>query len=148
MPQDIEIIQMENNMEETFVLNIQAGDIDPDTLDQLTRGLRGELLELGVDSAELVSAGEAPEGAKTADPVTLGMLAVAVLPAFLPKLLEYLQSWSMRAENRRVRVKTQAGDRSVEVEYSPSALSQEEIAQLVRTLAGSLEETKKPADEG
>ena len=135
-------------MKRGLILNIQAEDLDPDRLDQLTRGLRGELLELGVESAELASAGEAPEGTKTADPVTLGVLAVAVLPAFLPKLLEFLQSWSMRAENRRVRIKIQAGERSVEVEYSPSALSQEELTKLVETLAGSLEEKKDTADGG
>ena len=125
-------------METGLIMNIEAGDIDTDRLDVLTRGLRDELLELGVGSAEVVASDEVPEGAKSPEAVTWGALAVAVVPSFLPKLVEYLQSWSMRGENRRVRIKTQVGDRSVEVEYSPAALSQDELTQLVEKLAGSL----------
>jgi hypothetical protein len=127
-----------NDMETGLILNIEVGDIDTDMLDRLTRSLRGELLELGVNSAEVVASGDVPEGAKSPEAVTWGALAVAVVPTFLPKLVEYLQSWSMRGENRRVRIKTQVGDRSVEVEYSPSALSQEELTRLVDKLADSL----------
>ncbi len=125
-------------METGLILNLEAGDIDTDALDALTRQLRGELLELGVDAAEVVASGEVPEGVKSPEAVTWGALAVAVMPSFLPKLVEYLQSWSMRGENRRVRIKTQVGDRSVEVEYAPSALSQDELARLVDKLTGSL----------
>jgi hypothetical protein len=125
-------------METGLILNIEVGDIDTDTLDKLTRGLRSELLELGVNSAELVTSTDVPEGAKSPEAITWGALAVAVMPTFLPRLVEYLQSWSMRGENRRVRIKTQVGDRSVEVEYSPSALSQDELARLVDKLTGSL----------
>jgi hypothetical protein len=110
-----------------------------DQLDLATRNLREELYDLGVDSAEFISGGEAPAGAKTADPVTIGALAVAVLPTFLPRLVEYLQSWCLRGENRKIRIKTQVGDRSVEVEYSPSAISHEELTQLVSQLTDSLQ---------
>ena len=109
-----------------------------DQLDLATRNLREELYDLGVDSAELISEGEAPTGTKTADPVTIGALAVAVLPTFLPRLIEYLQSWCLRGENRKVRIKTQVGDHSVEVEYSPSAISQEELTHLVSQLTKSI----------
>jgi hypothetical protein len=112
---------------------------DSNQLDLLTRSLRGELFELGVESADLLPAEDLPEGAKTADPVTIGVLAVAVLPGFLTKLVEYLQAWCMRGENRKVRIKTQVGERSVEVEYSPSALSEDELLKLVHTLTGSLD---------
>ena len=125
-------------MQTGLILNLEAGDIDTDALDALTRQLRGELLELGVDSAEVVTSADAPEGTKSPEAVTWGALAVAVMPSFLPKLVEYLQSWSLRGENRRVRIKTQVGDRSVEVEYSPAALSQDELARLVDKLTGSL----------
>lgn len=127
-------------METGLILNIEAGDIDTDRLDVLTRGLRDELLELGVDTAEVVTSDVAERGPKSPEAVTWGALAVAVVPAFLPKLVEYLHSWSMRGENRRVRIKTQVGDRSVEVEYSPAALSQDELTQLVEKLTGPLVE--------
>jgi hypothetical protein len=127
-----------------LILNVGAGyDMDRDALDSLTRQLRSELLDLEVESGELIHEGEPPEGAKSADAVTLGELAVAVLPNFLPKLVEYLQSWSLRAEGRKVKVKTQVGDRSIELEYTPEALSLHELQKLVETLTGALKDDQK-----
>ena len=120
-----------------LILDIDAGDLDPDELDRLTRALRGELLELGAKDVDLVHAEDIPEGTKSAEAVMLGALAVTVLPAFLPTLVGYLQSWAARGENRRVRIKTLVGDRTIEVEYSPETFSTEELDRLVQTLAGS-----------
>ena len=129
-------------MEIGLTLNLDMVGTDADQLDLATRYLRDELFDLGVNSAEIISAGEAPGGTKSAEAITIGALAVAVLPTFLPRLVEYLQSWCMRSENRKVRIKTQVGDRSVEVEYSPSAISQEELTQLVSQLTDSLQADK------
>jgi len=133
---------MDENQYHNLTLELSIGPDQNHSLDQLdlaTRYLREELYDLGVDSAEMTSGSEVPTGAKSAEAVTFGALAVAVLPTFLPKLVEYLQSWCMRAEDRKVRIKTQVGDRSVEVEYSPSALSQEELTLLVTKLTGSIQ---------
>ncbi len=140
-------VHRSDDMETGLILNIEAGDIDTDRLDVLTRGLRDELLELGVGSAEAVVSDVVERGPKSPEAVTWGALAVAVVPTFLPKLVEYLHSWSMRGENRRVRIKTQVGDRSVEVEYSPAALSQDELTQLVKKLTGPLVEGDKGRQE-
>src|SRR5262245_60155400 len=48
-------------------------------------------------------------------------------PPVAPKLIEFLQAWVMRGENRRVTIKAQTGGRSIEVEYSPKSLSQAEL---------------------
>jgi len=138
MPQDIP-----NTSD--FILNIDTGgDMDADQLDRLTRQLRNELLELDTESVDLVKSEDTPEGTKSAEAVTAGALAVAILPSFLPKLLEYLQSWTMRGEERKVKVKSQIGDRSIELEYSPNALSQEELKELVTTLTETLAEDPQP----
>lgn len=123
-----------------LTLQINPGEIDPDRLDRLTRQLRRELLDLDVDSVDLARGDQLPEGAKAADAITLGTLAVAVLPSFLPKLIDYLQSWSLRAEGRMVKVKSQVGDRSIELEYTPDAMSQQELKTLVETLTTALTE--------
>jgi len=97
----------EKNQQYNLTIELSIDSDSNDSLDQLdlaTRNLREELYDLGVDSAERISAGEAPAGAKSADAVTVGALAVAVLPTFLPRLVEYLQSWCMRVENRKVRM--------------------------------------------
>jgi hypothetical protein len=122
-----------------FILSIDLGEaVDNEGLDQASRELRAELMEMDLDSVEFVRAGEMQAGTKSAEALTIGTLTVTLLPALLPKLLEYLQSWSLRAENRKVTVKTQFGDRSIELEYTPSALSPEELDRLVNTLTGAL----------
>ena len=128
-----------SNQEISLILTIDSGtEIEDDELDMQTRLLRRELIELGVTSAGTSSGGAAPEGAKSAEAVTLGSLALVVLPTFLPKVLEYLQSWTQRDESRRVKIKTQVGERSIELEYTPAALSQDELTHLVNTLTGAL----------
>jgi hypothetical protein len=121
-----------------LTLQIQSEDNDPERLDLLTRQLRGELLDLQVESADFIHKDQLPEGVKALDAVTLGALAVAVLPSFLPKLVDYLQSWTLRGEGRKVKVKSQVGDRSIELEYSPEAMSQQELKTLVETLTNAL----------
>ena len=88
-------------------------------------------------------------GAKSAEAITAGALAIAVLPPFIPQLVTFLQSWVMRAENRRVTVKSQIGDRSIELEYAPKSMSQDELVNLVNTLTNALkiEEKESPSEE-
>jgi hypothetical protein len=123
-------------------LQISAGEMDPERLDLLTRQLRQELLDLEVESVDFIQEDQPPEGAKAADVVTLGALAIAVLPNFLPKLIEFLQSWSLRAEGRKVKVKSQVGDRAIELEYTPDAMSQQELKTLVETLTSALADSQ------
>lgn len=129
----------------SLTLHIDAGEeADADELDRITRQLLTEIQELDVESAELVRGEVAPEGAKSVEVVTLGALAVAVLPTVVPRLVEFLQAWSMRGESRRVKIKTQIGDRSLEVEYSPTSMSPDELKSLVDMLTGSLVEKSEP----
>ena len=123
----------------TLTLNIEAGDeLDRDALDQLTRQLHRELLELDVEAVDFIQEGTPPKGTKTSDAVTIGALAVAVLPTLLPKVIEFLQTWSLRGEGRKVKVKSQVGDRSIEVEYTHEAMSLDDLKNLVDTLTGTL----------
>jgi len=115
-----------------------GGDADANEIDQITRQLRTEINELEVESVDLVRDGVLPGGAKSADPVTLGALAMVVLPAVIPKLIELLQSWSMRGENRMIKLKAQSGDRIIEVEYSPTTMSTVELERLLGTVTEAL----------
>jgi hypothetical protein len=121
----------------TFQL-VTGENTESEEIDRLTRQLLTEIQELDVLSAELVTGGEAPEGAKAADFVDLGTLAVAVLPALAPKLIEFMQSWSMRAKNQIIKIKTQVADRSIEVEYNPATMSTDELTHLVKSILGAL----------
>src|SRR5262245_16052 len=72
----------------SLTLHIQgSGEVDADELDRLTRQLRDELEELGIESVELAREGTPPSGAKAVEPVSLGGLAIKILPAALPALI-------------------------------------------------------------
>jgi hypothetical protein len=129
-----------------LTLDLGAGAHN-DELDQAARRLRAELMDLDFDSVELLKEGDLPAGAKSAEALTLGSLGVVLLPSLLPKLLEYLQSWSLRGENRKVSIKTRVGDRSIELDYNPSVMSSAELEQLIKTLTGALS-TQPNADTG
>ena len=114
-------------------MTVTEEDADPERLDELTGRLLRDLRELGAESVERPSGGVTPEGAK-GDTFTLGALALVAVPAFLPKLVEFLQAWSLRGESqgRRVKIKTPAG---LEVEFTPEKkLSQAELVALVENL--------------
>jgi hypothetical protein len=114
-------------------LYIEPGyEVDDDELDRLTRQLMGQIRTLEVESVELIREGPAPEGSKSAEAVTLGALAMAVLPVAVPPLLSVVQSWLLRDQNRKVKLETEIEGRRVMLEYSGS-ISQDELKTL-RTL--------------
>jgi hypothetical protein len=123
-------------------LNI-GEDYSTEELDRLTRLLLKEIQELDVESVELEKGEQLPEGTKSGELVTLGSLVVVLLPAVVPKVIELLQAWSTRADNRIVKIKAQVEDRSIEVEYSPATMSTDELKRLVNSLSEAL----PPADK-
>jgi hypothetical protein len=115
-------------------LSFTEVDVDDERFDELTGRLLRNLRELGAESVERSSHGAMPKGAK-GDPFTLGALALVVVPTFLPKLVEFLQAWSLRGESRKVKIKTPAG---LEVEFTPEKkLAEAELLALVEKLAES-----------
>jgi hypothetical protein len=113
-------------------LTIAEVGVDSKRLDGLTIRLMKDLRELGVESVKRPSSGKVPEGAK-GDPFTMGALALVAVPVILPKLIEFLQAWSLRGESRKVKIKTPAG---LEVEFTPEKkLSEAELLALVKKLA-------------
>lgn len=108
-------------------------DADAEELDRSTRRLRAELQDLSLESVSLATSGELPAGAKAADPVTLGALAVSLAPIMMPALIEFLKSWMVRKEGRTVVIKKTQGDVSTEIEVK-GPLSESDIAALVKRL--------------
>jgi len=112
-------------------LTVAETNAEPERLDELTGRLLQDLRDLGAESVERISSEAAPKGAK-GDAFTLGALALVAVPAFLPKLVEFLQTWSMRGENRKIRIKAPNG---VEVEFAPAKkLSEGELVALVEKI--------------
>jgi len=88
-----------------LIINIHARpEDDAEKLAGLTRQLRTELMELDIESANLVRAGKIPAGAKTGEPITWGALLVTLAASggVLTALINVLQSWLTRHEQRGV----------------------------------------------
>ena len=100
-------------------LYIELGDeVDDDELDRITRRLMAEIQTLNVESVELLRDELPPEGAKLAEAITLGALLMAVLPGAIPPLLGLVQSWLLRDQSRKVKIRTEIEGQTVELEYS------------------------------
>lgn len=119
-----------------LVLEVALEDGDPDAVDWLTRQLLAEMLELPIESAELASGPPAPPGGKAADPVTIGAIALAVLPGAIQKLAAFLQAWVDRGPGRTIRFKGEIDGRMIEFEGAPSDLER---------VLSRLEQGKAPA---
>ena len=114
-----------------LTLAVAEAQADDERLDGLTGRLMQDLRELGVESIERPSGEAAAEGAK-GDPVTLGALALTIVPIVLPKLIEFLQAWALRGEQRRLKIETPDGLR---IEFTPEqTLSNAELVALVEKL--------------
>jgi hypothetical protein len=98
-------------------LEITAGDATDEEIDQITRQLLSELSEVDVESVELTKGKSAPRGSK-GDPVTIGSLALVVLPAVLPKVVDAVQAWALRGKGRTVKFRGKVGGQMIEFEGS------------------------------
>jgi hypothetical protein len=87
-----------------FEIEVIASDATEEDLDEMTRNLLSELQETDVESVELVSLGVAPQGSK-GDPITIGTLAMTVMPAVLPEVINMIKAWAGRKEGRTVKFK-------------------------------------------
>lgn len=121
---------MNENEKAEFYIEVNATDATEEDIDRLTRQLLSELRELDVESAVLAKGDSAPSGTKSVDPVMLGSIAIAVLPAFLPKVVDTVQAWATRGQGRTVKFK----GKGIEFEGSPEELHK---------LLASLEKGKK-----
>ena len=123
-------------------------EVDDEELDRLTRQLRDEIDELDVEAVGLAPGIELPPGAK-GDPITIGSLVVALASAgVFTGLIELLKSWALRREGRTVTLKARAGDREVELAYSPAETSPEEMTRFVSAILDTLRQEEVSAAGG
>ncbi len=108
---------MEETNKAEFQIEVSATDATYEELDRMTRQLLSELRELDVESAELTRSGTAPQGSK-GDPITLGSIALVVLPAALPKVFDLVQGWTTRGRGRTIKFK----GKGIEFEGTPEDL--------------------------
>ena len=118
-----------------LILQVEAGpQADPDQTDRQTRSLIRELRQLHIESIEPVRLDNPPPGAKAGEAIALGSVVVSVLPSVLETVILFLRDWSIRGSDRRVKLRFQVGDRLLEIEYDPTTMTQESLADLLNTL--------------
>ena len=108
---------MEDTNKVEFHIEVSATDATDEELDRMTRQLLSELRELDVETVELEKGGIAPDGSK-GDPITIGIIAMEVLPVAIPSVIALIQAWVMRGQGRTVKFKS----KGIEFEGSPEEL--------------------------
>jgi hypothetical protein len=99
----IEAEILEHNPQLLVTIHIDR-EIDSEELANATQQLRKELLETNVESVKLVRSAEAPDGARVADPVTIGALLIALSASggVFTQLIGVLHDWLVQDEKRSV----------------------------------------------
>ena len=106
-------------------IEISASDATAEDIDWMTRQLLSELRELDVESVELTKGGAAPAGAK-GDPISIGSIALELLPSVLPSVVGLVQAWMSRGQGRTVKFK------GMGIEFEGSS---EDLNKLLETLS-------------
>ena len=108
-----------------FYIEVSATDATEEDIDWMTRQLLSELRELDIESAELAKGGPAPAGTK-GDPISIGSIALELLPSVLPSVLGLVQAWATRGQGRTVKFK------GMGIEFEGSS---EDLHKLLETLS-------------
>jgi len=118
-------------------------DVDEEELAQLTRQLRDEIAELGVDAVGLAPGTSLPVGAK-GDPITIGSIVISLATAgVFTGLIELLKAWALRREGRTVHFKAKVQDQEVELSYSPEGSKPEDMSRFASKIVTAMQK-KKP----
>jgi hypothetical protein len=99
-------------------LTVSAPANSDEELDRMTRQLLRELKEFNLESVQLKKGVSPPPGAKGVEAVTAGTIAISVLPAVFPKIVEFLQSWSLQGRGRTIKFKGKIAGQNVDFEGS------------------------------
>ncbi|OLF19224.1 effector-associated constant component EACC1 [Actinophytocola xanthii] len=120
-------------MAEVLVVLEPDPETDPEDADRLSRSLRAELVELDLAEVRPAPAGTAPEGAKAADPVTLGaaVLALGASGGVFTVLVEALRDWLGRRTGQHRISLTIDGD-TIEIDRATDAQQRALVEAYVR----------------
>lgn len=108
-----------------------------DAREQLARRLRAELAELDVESVTLAMDGIVPEGAKSADAVTVGAIVVALSASggVFTVLIEMLRDWLGR-QSARHRISVTIDGDTIELDRASAGQQQALVDAYVRQHGG------------
>lgn len=110
---------------------LPTDDMDAAELDELTRSLRDEILELPVDGVVAPPASSPPSGAKAVDPTSVGTLLVAIPAAggLLVAVIETIRAWLTSRGDQRVVL--ELGEAKLELSSATATERQELISRFL-----------------
>src|SRR4029079_9961800 len=83
------------------------GNPSDEELDIAARDLQSELLDAGLEHADLGQVAQPAPGSKGTTGSVFGDLAIAVLPTLLPKLIDLLREWRGRSRDRSLKIRAE-----------------------------------------
>jgi Effector Associated Constant Component 1 len=121
------------------MVEIFEPDADPEALDELTRSLRQELLELDVDSVSPVRTEPAPAGSKGLDVAAIGALLVQVAGSVdaVTTIIGAVRSWLHRGSPTGRSLKISIDGHTLELTSATEDQQQQLIDEFVRALPTS-----------
>lgn len=122
-------------MDSTILLEIDLTDSgEKADLDALTRQLLAELRNLNVDKVRLKATADRPSGTKAGEAVTIGALAIVVLPAILPELVSFLKDWCLRKPDRSIKITHRTRDNEIHAEFDLDGVSKQDLDAVIRAI--------------
>jgi len=111
-----------------LIVSLDVGDEVPEReFYNLTTQVLKSIARSGVDSVKRPESGEDVVGHK-GPLIDLNTLFITLTSAgVLTAVIQLLKEWVLRAEGRKVVIKAQSKDKSIEFEYTPTAVSEEEL---------------------
>jgi hypothetical protein len=122
-------------MNQTLTLNVQlSDDSDPDRLDELTRTLRGDLEDLGIETASCTNPSLSAAGTK-GDPVTVGTFLLALVSGgVVTTAITALKEWALRRDGRQATFEFEHDGRKFKFSFSPKDYSPEAFDTCIKDL--------------
>jgi hypothetical protein len=88
-----------------LIIRINSASDDEEELERSTHQLREELLDLNLESVDLMKKGNPPKGSKAGEEVVSWgslLISLAASGGALPNLIGTVQSWLSRKENQKI----------------------------------------------
>ena len=113
-----------------IVLKVDLGsDASVDKLDLTTRELRAEL-KSKVDSVDFIEK-DAPVGARSGDAISVGALALAVIPSVVREIIRLIHNWCLRAERRKVEFEIKHSDYRITLVTISGDMPEEQLKKIL-----------------
>jgi hypothetical protein len=125
---------MSEHIQSVDVVLSLGEDATPEEVNDATTQLIRELDGSSAESVEKVQSGEVQAGSKSADPITLGAVALTLGAAAAPDIVKIIGSWLGRRQSSNVSLKVKLGDDEIEFTAAAST-SPEELEALTDRFA-------------